>query len=120
MYEIFEKLLKVNKVSVYKVAKEAGIPYSSLSEWKAGRSTPKPDKLSKIAEYFGVTVDYLLGRDANMEIGLKFETDEEAEIYIEIMSSLEKMNSSGMEQAKRYLRYLSELPENLKNNQENI
>jgi transcriptional regulator with XRE-family HTH domain len=117
MYEIFEKLLKVNKVSVYKVAKEAGIPYSSLSEWKAGRSTPNPDKLLKLAEYFGVTVDYLLGRDANMEIGLKFSSDEEAEIYLDIMSSLEKMNMNGMEQAKKYLKFLSELPENIKNNQ---
>ena len=63
MYEIFEHLLQIKGVSTYKVAKETGIPQQTFSKWKKGISTPKADKLQKIADYFGVTGDYLLGND---------------------------------------------------------
>lgn len=63
MYEIFEELLKTKGVSAYKVSQEAKVPQSTLSDWKRGRSVPKLDKLQKIADYFGVSVDYLMGLD---------------------------------------------------------
>lgn len=63
MYEIFEKLLQEHGVTAYKVSKETGIATSTLSDWKKGRSTPKQDKLQKIADYFGVTIAYLLGTE---------------------------------------------------------
>ena len=59
MYEIFENLLQKYGVTTYKVAKETGISQTTFSNWKSGRSTPKTDALQKIADYFGVTLDYL-------------------------------------------------------------
>lgn len=116
MYEIFDKLLKLNNVTAYKVSKDTGIPYGALSDWKMGRSTPKQDKLQKIADYFSVTVDYLLGRDKEMDFSIRFTSDEEAEIYLDIMASIEKINVNGMKEARRYLKYLSELSEYLEKN----
>ena len=63
MYEIFEHLLQIRGVSTYRVAKETGIPQQTFSKWKNGISTPKADKLQKIADYFGVSVEYLMGND---------------------------------------------------------
>ena len=64
MYEIFEQLLQKYGVTSYKVAKEAGVTQTVLSNWKTGRSTPTVKTLQKIADYFGVTVDYLMtGKD---------------------------------------------------------
>ena len=60
MYEIFEQLLQKYGVTAYKVAKETGVTQSTLSDWKRGRSTPKTNNMQKIADYFGVTVDYLM------------------------------------------------------------
>ena len=60
MYEIFEQLLQMYNVTPYKVSKETGVTQSTLSDWKRGRSTPKSDNMKKIADYFGVTVDYLM------------------------------------------------------------
>ena len=60
MYKIFEQLLQKYGVSAYKVSKETGITQSTLSDWKRGRSTPKSDNMKKIADYFGVTIDYLM------------------------------------------------------------
>ena len=63
MYKIFEALLAERGVTAYQVAKATGISTGSLSDWKNGRSSPKVEKLKKIADYFGVSVDYLLGNE---------------------------------------------------------
>ena len=60
MYEIFESLLALHGVTAYQVAKATGIATATLSDWKRGRSTPKQDKLQKIANYFEVPLSYLL------------------------------------------------------------
>lgn len=60
MYEIFEKLCAENGVTPYRVCKETGITTASISNWKAGRYTPKQDKLQKIADFFGVSIEYLM------------------------------------------------------------
>lgn len=59
MYEIFEQLLQRYEVTPYKVSKATGISQSSLSDWKLGKITPKTSTLQKIADYFGVSLDYL-------------------------------------------------------------
>lgn len=60
MYEIFELLLKKHGVTTYQVAKATGISTASFTGWKQGKWNFKSDKLKKIADYFGVTVDYLM------------------------------------------------------------
>ena len=62
-YRIFEGLLQMHNLTVYKVSKATGIAQSTFSDWKSGRSTPKSDKLKKLADFFGVSVSYLLGGD---------------------------------------------------------
>lgn len=59
MYSIFEELLQKHGVSTYKVSKETGIAQSVFSSWKNGISTPKQDKMQKIADYFNISVEYL-------------------------------------------------------------
>ena len=59
-YEKFEALLKDHNTTTYKVSKATGIAQSTFADWKSGRSTPKADKLKKIAEHFGVSLGYLL------------------------------------------------------------
>lgn len=61
MYEIYEQLLQEHGITNYKVSKDTGIAQSVLSSWKNGNSKPKPDKLKKIAEYFNVSIEYLMG-----------------------------------------------------------
>lgn len=60
MYEIFEKLCKEKGVTPYRVSEETGIKTSALSSWKAGRSTPKYEKMRMIANYFSVPTEYLM------------------------------------------------------------
>ncbi len=67
MYKKFVELLQKNNTTAYQVSKATGVSQSTLSDWKTGRATPKADKLCKIAEYFGVTIDYLLDSDTTTE-----------------------------------------------------
>lgn len=60
MYEIFAKLMKAKGCTAYQVAKETGIVQSTLSDWKNGKSVPKAEKIQKIADYFGVSAEYLM------------------------------------------------------------
>ena len=73
MYENFSKLLQKYGVTPYKVSKETGVSQSTLSDWKRGISTPKNDKLQKIADYFGVSLEYLMTgkNDSLKELQLK-------------------------------------------------
>jgi transcriptional regulator with XRE-family HTH domain len=59
-WKIFLSLCVNNNVSPNAVAKELGIASGSVTKWKNG-SVPHNTTLLKIAEYFGVTVEYLLG-----------------------------------------------------------
>lgn len=60
MYQRFEQLVKARGISTYRVAKDIGLAPTVFSDWKSGKSKPKADKLKKIADYFGVTIEYLL------------------------------------------------------------
>ena len=60
MYEIYCKLRDSMGIKDSDVVKATGITKSTFSDWKSGRSKPKNDKLQKIADFFGVTIDYLM------------------------------------------------------------
>ena len=68
MYEIFDNLCAINGVTAYRVGKETGIATSTFTDWKKGKSTPKQDKLMKIADYFGVSLEYLMtGKELQLD-----------------------------------------------------
>lgn len=60
MYEIFAKLLEERDLKAADVSRGTGLPSSLFSEWKRGKSTPKSDKMQKIADFLGVTLYYLM------------------------------------------------------------
>lgn len=66
MYEIFEQLCEEKGVTAYRVCKSTGITTATISNWKAGRYTPKQEKMQKIADYFDVSLEYLMtGKEAD-------------------------------------------------------
>lgn len=78
IYKRIEDLCKSSKINITVMCKEAGVPRSALSDYKAGRiKTLSTDKLSKIAAYFNVSVDYLLGNtDQKEKAPAKAEADD--------------------------------------------
>lgn len=60
MYEIYCKLRDDLGVKDADVVRATGITKSTFSDWKSGRSNPKPEKLQKIADFFGKPIGYLM------------------------------------------------------------
>ena len=58
MYEKYVKLRNEKGVTDYRVAMDTGIPKSTFTDWKNGRSKPKTEKLKAIADYFNVPIEY--------------------------------------------------------------
>lgn len=61
-YNIYIFLCANKKVSPSRVAEEIGLTRTTANGWKKGKK-PSDVSLRKIADYFGVTVDYLLGNE---------------------------------------------------------
>jgi transcriptional regulator with XRE-family HTH domain len=67
-------LLKEKGNSANSMLRELGLPISAVSEWKRGKSKPSTDSLIKIANYFNVTTDYLLGQESTSTVALQTPT----------------------------------------------
>ena len=66
----YERYCEIRNKLNYKdsdVAKGAKITKSTFSDWKAGRYTPKQEKMQKIADFLGVTVDYIMTGNESIE-----------------------------------------------------
>lgn len=61
-FERFSALCKERNETPNSVAKLIGASSGSVTAWKKG-TDPRNATLAKIADYFGVTTDYLLGKD---------------------------------------------------------
>lgn len=63
----FREARKKNKLKLTAAAKMLGVSQPTLSSWEAGRKSPTIDNLAKMADLYGVTTDYLLGRGGSQD-----------------------------------------------------
>ncbi len=84
LYKKIAELCAKKGVSLNCMCNETGISRSSLSELKAGRcKSISSDSLAKIADYFSVPTDYVLGK---MDSG-----NDEFDEYLEMLASREEL-----------------------------
>lgn len=62
-YDMFDKLCKDKGVSPSGACVDMGLSRSLGAKWKSKGENPSYEVLQKIAEYFGVTTDYLVGKE---------------------------------------------------------
>lgn len=100
-FEKYSDLCSKAGKSPNKVAKELSISSGSVTEWKKGR-VPQNATVLKIANYFGVTTDYLLGK-----------ADEKAPAPADLDENIKKyllLNAEGKKKAGERIDELLELP----------
>lgn len=103
LYERIESLCADRGITVNKMCKESGAPQGSLSNLKAGKTETLSSKtISRIAAYFGVATDYILGWsiDAQMD-------DAIAEIA-QLKSEIPELQGQELEDAQYALAVLEE------------
>jgi transcriptional regulator with XRE-family HTH domain len=102
MYEIFERLMKAKGFTAYKVSIETGVAQSTLSDWKNGKSKPKQDKLQRIADLFGVSLEYLM--TGTEKVFPEFEAE-----HLELIKLYSKLNEEQKRTVLVFLRSLAPL-----------
>lgn len=94
LFERISYLAKKRDKSIKEVAEELGLSRNAIYQWKT--SSPKADTLQKVAEYFDVSVDYLLGREEKSSLAEKYGvfafdgepvTDEEVEFLKSVLAA---------------------------------
>lgn len=55
-------LMKSEKLTQMQLARALGIGQSSVSDWINAKSEPSIENLWKLADFFDVSIDYLIGR----------------------------------------------------------
>lgn len=104
MYEVFAQLLKQKGVTAYRVSVETGVSQGSLSDWKNGKSRPKYESIKKIADYFDVSVDYLLnGPDNKKSPAETAEDDEVPEDFILLARKADEIPPQKRKQLYKFL-----------------
>ena len=93
-FETYNQLCKNIGKSANKVAKELSIASGTVSEWKKGRA-PQNSTLLKIAQYFNVSVDYLLGTEqkntSNTETSVEgIDSTQSEEEIIKLLRKMDK------------------------------
>ena len=91
--ERIKELCKINGVSMNKVESDLNFGKGYIS--KLGKSTPNASKIRQIADYFDVTVDYLIsGKESSQEIEVKLTRKDEKDIARRLESTLEELENS--------------------------
>lgn len=67
-YDIFERLCGDKGATPTQVARDNGLTQQTVSHWKTRGSTPKAETVQRLADYFGVSVNYLLGLESERVI----------------------------------------------------
>ena len=109
-----KELREKNGLTMQKLADETNIGKSTIASYESRGVTPKPDKAQKLAEYFNVSVAYLLGYiDTPKEELMTFDTGEEFEKAIQ---RLLDESSSEKKQVKKKGIDLTKVFEEIKKN----
>lgn len=62
-FDIFQQLCTKKGISCKRAAEEIGLSNSITTKWKKTGATPNSETLQKIASYFGVSIQFLLGQE---------------------------------------------------------
>ena len=99
-------LRHINQISQQKLANSIGVSRSTIAMWELGNSEPDNENLTKLANFFNVSVDYLLGQNdysfpnstggtwvpvlGRVAAGIPIEAIEDVEDYEEISPDMAK------------------------------
>lgn len=57
-----KQLMKAEQLTQMQLANAIHVGQSTISEWLSGKNEPSIESLWKLADYFDVSIDYLVGR----------------------------------------------------------
>ncbi len=98
LLEKIKQMCEISDVSINKVEQNLGLGRGTIARWDI--NMPSADKLRKIADYFDVSTDYLLGRTDSTEILAAHRQDDSEDLTPEQQAELEQFKQFIIERDK--------------------
>ncbi len=114
MVENILKLLQSVGKSEFSLEKEIGIAQGSIKHWRTAKSKPSTDAVIKIAKYFNVSADYLLGTEPTDEDKAQgfgtfaYLTSEEQELIMYFNEIGDRLGSEAQKALITYAKFVAE------------
>lgn len=89
MYKLKELRQKLG-LSQKEFAEKLGIEYQNYNKYELGKNEPSIETMIKIADYYGISLDYLCDRKTNNTIATNLLSSEQNYIIKKVMSFDEK------------------------------
>lgn len=104
------KLRKELNLTQEELAKKIGYTRTAISAWEIGRNEPSYDDVIKIADFFNVSIDYLLGKSDIKN------PEELKNVKFANSSGLdtEGLDKEDLEELQRQIEYMKKLKKNKK------
>jgi transcriptional regulator with XRE-family HTH domain len=107
-----EQLCKKRNISIAKMLSDLNLARGIANNWKKRGTMPNGETIIKIANYFGVSSDYLLGikpkaetkNDIITDIIIRARTDSD---YLNVISNIDKLNKEEFEALKIFVNALN-------------
>ena len=72
-----QELRKERKISQQELANELNINVMTYNNWEKEKREPNIETLIKLADFYNVTIDYLIGRDYSNDVGYLSDAERE-------------------------------------------
>ena len=103
----FKALCDEKNISVYRACTDIGLNRSAVAKWKAG-GRPNGTTAAKLAEYFGVTTDYLLGQT---DIRAAARTVSDEDIKFALFGGSGEITDAMYDEVKRFAAFIRQREE---------
>ena len=103
----FKELCDHKNVSAYRACTDIGLNRSAVAKWKNG-GKPNGSTAAKLAEYFGVTTDYLLCQSEEKTPGEAPRVISDEEIKFALFGGDEEITDDMYEEVKKFAAFLKQ------------
>lgn len=107
-YDRFKELCLAKGTSCNKAALEIGLSNVTPTKWKKTGATPTGETLQRIADYFGVSESYLLGKETNSTTKCSNEHDILDEVDIAFYDGYRELSEDDKETVRDMVRIMRE------------
>ena len=102
-----KQLCDERNISVYRACTDIGLNRSAVAKWKGG-GQPNGTTAAKLADYFGVTTDYLLGKSEEKKPGEQARTVSDEDIKFALFGGDGEITDAMYDEVKRFAAYIKQ------------
>ena len=103
----FRELCDQKQISVYRACTDIGLNRSAVAKWKAG-GKPNGSTAARLAEYFGVTTDYLLGQSEEKQPGSAPRAVSDEEIKFALFGGDGEITDAMFDEVKQFAAFIKQ------------